>query len=134
MAHKIAEQFIEALKNLETNADVEQIALLFAEDAEVGNVVTIGNSHKLNAREFWKNYHATLGEVSSEFRNKIISEDVVALEWTTSGTNVDGGEINYEGVSILETDGEKITRFFAYFNPNKLGRQITEETAKGKEA
>ncbi len=134
MAHKIAEQFIEALKNLETNADVEQIALLFAEDAEVGNVVTIGNSHKLNAREFWKNYHATLGEVSSEFRNKIISDDAVALEWTTSGTNVDGGEINYEGVSILETDGEKITRFFAYFNPNKLGRQITEETAKGKEA
>ena len=134
MANKIAEQFIEALKNLETNGNVEQIASLFAEDAEVGNVVTIGNSHKLNAREFWKNYHDTLGEVSSEFRNKIISDNVVALEWTTSGTNADGGEINYEGVSILETDGERITRFFAYFNPNKLGRQMTEETAKGKEA
>jgi hypothetical protein len=27
-------------------------------------------------------------------------------------------------VSILETDGDKITRFHAYFNPNKLGKQI----------
>ena len=134
MAHKIAEQFIDALHNLESSGDVEQIASLFTENAEVGNVVTNHNSHKLSAGEFWKNYRDTFGEVKSEFRNKIISEDAAALEWTTSGTNAEGGEINYEGVSVLETDGEKITRFFAYFDPNKLGRQINEETAKGKEA
>ena len=136
MAHQLAEKFIEALRNLEETGDVAQIASLFADEAEVNNVVTIENSHKLDARQFWTNYRATFGEVKSEFRNKIYSENAAALEWTTTGTSADGSEIEYEGVSILETGGggERITRFFAYFNPNKLGRQISEETAKGKEA
>ena len=135
MAHEISEKFIEALRELETNKNVEQIASLFAEGAEVNNVVTIENSHNLGAEEFWTNYRNSFGEVSSEFSNKIYGENNAALEWTTTGTNTDGGEIEYQGVSILETDGEKITRFFAYFNPASLGKQMTEETtAKAQEA
>jgi ketosteroid isomerase-like protein len=133
MAQETAEKFIEALKNLEENRDVESIVALFADDAEVNNSVTVDNDKKLDAREFWTNYRATFGEVSSYFRNKIYGENNAALEWTTTGTSADGSEIEYEGVSILEFEGERITRFFAYFNPNKLGRQI-EETARGKEA
>jgi len=134
MAHEITENFIEALQALERNRDVEKIAALFADDAEVNNVVTIDNSNDLSPREFWQKYRDNFGEVSSEFSNKIAGENSAALEWTTTGTGADGGEVNYEGVSILETDGERITRFFAYFNPGKLGKQIAEETARGKEA
>jgi ketosteroid isomerase-like protein len=134
MAHEISEKFIEALHALEESRDVEKIAALFADGAEVNNVVTIENSHDLEAREFWTKYRENFGEVHSEFKNKIYDETTAALEWTTTGTGADGGEVNYEGVSILETDGERITRFFAYFNPAKLGRQMTEETARGKEA
>jgi len=133
MAHEIAEKFIEALHELEENRDLEKIAALFAAGAEVNNVVTIDNSHDLDAREFWAKYRDNFGEVKSEFSNKIYGEKTVALEWTTTGTAAGGGEIEYEGVSILETNGEQITRFFAYFNPGKLGKQI-EETARGKEA
>jgi len=134
MAHEITENFIEALQALERNRDVEKIAALFADDAEVNNVVTIDNSNGLSPREFWQKYRDNFGEVSSEFSNKIAGENSAALEWTTTGTGADGGEVNYEGVSILETDGERITRFFAYFNPGKLGKQMAEETARGKEA
>jgi ketosteroid isomerase-like protein len=134
MAHEITENFIEALQALERNRDVEKIAALFADDAEVNNVVTIDNSNDLSPREFWQKYRDNFGEVSSEFSNKIAGENSAALEWTTTGTGADGGEVNYEGVSILETDGERITRFFAYFNPGKLGKQMAEETARGKEA
>ena len=134
MAHEITENFIEALQALEQNRDVEKIAALFADDAEVDNVVTIDNSNDLSPREFWQKYRDNFGEVSSEFSNKIAGENSAALEWTTTGTGADGGEVNYEGVSILETDGERITRFFAYFNPGKLGKQMAEETARGKEA
>ena len=133
MAHKISEKFIEALRELEQNRDVEKIAALFSDDAEVNNVVTIDNSHDLDAREFWTKYRDNFGDVNSEFTNKIDGEKTSALEWTTTGTAADGGEIKYEGVSILETNGEQITRFFAYFNPGKLGKQM-EETARGKEA
>ena len=134
MAHEITENFIEALQALERNRDVEKIAALFADDAEVNNVVTIDNSNDLSPREFWQKYRDNFGEVSSEFSNKIAGENSAALEWTTTGTGVGGEEVDYEGVSILETDGERITRFFAYFNPGKLGKQMSEETARGKEA
>lgn len=130
MTEKTAENFIEALRELEANENIEQITSLFASDAKIGNAAMAENSHErqINAREFWTNYRRTFGEVKSEFRNKIISENAAALEWTTEGTSKDGEPISYEGVSILETEGEKISRFFAYFNPGALGRQISEET------
>ncbi len=128
MSEKTAEKFIVALADLELNGDVEPIAALFAESSEVGNVVTDGKENSAKtAREFWQNYRATFGEVQSKFRNKIFSDSTAALEWTTIGTNKNGQSIRYDGVSILETDGEKIKRFFAYFDPANLGHQITEQ-------
>jgi len=134
MGHEIVKKFIGALGELESSGNVEAIAALFADGAEVNNVVTIENSHDLEAAEFWQKYRANFGTVSSEFSNKIYGENNAALEWTTTGTSADGQALEYEGVSILEFDGDRITRFFAYFNPGKLGKQLVEETAKSKEA
>ena len=131
MSEQSAEKFIEALNNLEKNEDVETMVALFADDAEIGNVTLTENmSGTDGAKEFWTNYRKTFGEISSEFHNKIISENVSALEWTSKGTSANGSEINYDGVSVLEFDGDdKIKRFFAYFNPAKLGHQIEEAKA-----
>ncbi len=135
MAHELSEKFIDALHSLEATEDVEKIASLFADDCKIGNVTLTETMNGVDgAREFWTNYRKTFGKVKSEFKNKIISDKVSALEWTTVGSSCEGHEINYEGVSILEFDGDKITRFFAYFNPAKLGQQITQESAKSKEA
>ncbi len=128
MAEDITEKFIYALEKLETGDDIDTIASLFADECIVGNVTLSKTLHGAEgAKEFWTHYKATLGDVRSVFKNKIISDGRSALEWTTEGTG-DNGEhpINYEGVSILETEDGKITRFFAYFNPNKLGNQISE--------
>jgi len=131
MSEQSAEKFIEALGKLEKSEDVETIVALFADDAEIGNVtLTESLSGTDGAKEFWTNYRKTFGEVSSEFTNKIHSENVSALEWTSTGTSANGSEISYDGVSILEfDDAEKIKRFFAYFNPAKLGSQIEEAKA-----
>lgn len=128
MSEQSAEKFIEALGKLEKSEDVESIVSLFADDAEIGNVtLTETMSGTDGAKQFWTNYRKTFGEVSSEFSNKIHSENVSALEWTTTGTSVNGSEIKYDGVSVLEFGGdEKIKRFFAYFNPAELGHQIEE--------
>lgn len=136
MSEQLAEKFIEALSELESSENADNIASLFTDDSEIGNS-TLTESFKgiEGAREFWTNYRKTFGEVKSEFKNKVISDNVSALEWTTTGTSADGNEINYGGVSILETDGDKITRFFAYFNPGELGHQIIDgESAKSQEA
>ena len=136
MSEQLAEKFIEALGELESSENADNIASLFADDSEIGNSTLTESFRGTNgAREFWTNYRKTFGEVKSEFKNKIISDNVSALEWKTTGTSADGNEINYGGVSVLETDGEKITRFFAYFNPSELGHQIIDaESAKSQEA
>ncbi len=122
MAENTAKNFIEALKKLESDRDLETICSLFSEDAQVGNVVT--DDKNIGANEFWKNYRDNFDTVSSTFHNEIITENAAALEWTTTGTSNGGSEFEYDGVSILEIEGDKITRFHAYFDPNKLGKQI----------
>ena len=128
MSESIAKQFIDALHKLESDRDLETITRLFSEDCEIGNVVT--EDKGIGVEQFWTSYRESFGEVKSTFRNEIITGDVTALEWTTSGTNGEGHEFEYNGVSILETEDDKITRFHAYFDPNKLGKQIVAEDTK----
>ncbi len=127
MAENLAKQFIDALHHLEAKRDLETIVSLFSEDCEIGNVVT--EDKNIGVEEFWKNYRDSFDTVKSNFRNEIVSNDVTALEWTTSGTISAGQKFEYDGVSILEIEDDKITRFHAYFDPNKLGKQM--EAAKG---
>ena len=123
--NNIEEKFIDALGKLEADENVDEIVGLFAEDCEVGNVATHESMNGTDgARQFWTNYRKTFGEIKSTFKNKIMSDGTAALEWTSKGTSANGSQIDYEGVSILEIDGDKIKRFFAYFNPAKLGREI----------
>jgi len=125
MAENTAKNFIDALGKLESDRDLETICGLFSENAEIGNVVTGDN--KLGVKEFWQNYRDNFEKVNSSFHNEIVNESNAALEWKTTGTSNGGNEFEYDGVSILEIDGDKITRFHAYFDPNKLGKQITAE-------
>lgn len=131
MAEETAKKFVEALWKLELERDLETIVSLFADDCEIGNVVTENKDKKISPRQFWQMYRDNFGEVKSEFHNEIFTENASALEWTTAGTSTEGKEFQYDGTSILEIDGDKITRFHAYFDPNKLGKQIVSEEAKG---
>ena len=124
MASELTDAFIKELEKVESGGDVEGLAGLFAEDCEIGNVALPKPLRGANgAREFWTHYQKTLGNVRSVFKNHIVDENHSALEWTTEGED---GEIAYSGVSIIEHDGEKISRFFAYFDPAKLGNQLAE--------
>ncbi len=127
MSEQVAKRFIEALGRLEAGRDLEGMVGLFAADAEVGNVVSPEKFRgPEGAREFWgAKYRDTFGEVRSTFRNVFATNDRAALEWTTEGTGSDGTPVKYDGVSIIETDGEHVTRFCAYFDAGALGRQLT---------
>src|SRR5215204_5317276 len=131
MSEQIAERFIEALGKLEAGRELEELVGLFAPDAEVGNVVSPEKFRgQEGAREFWgAKYRDTFGEVRSTFRNVFAADGRAALEWTTEGTANDGAPLKYDGVSILETDGERIRRFCAYFDAGALGRQLVGQAA-----
>ena len=127
MADDVARQFIAALGRLESQSDLDTIVSLFVEGAQVGNALMPEHFHgRDGAREFWKRYRDTFSEVRSTFRNVIVGEGHMALEWSTEATDLDGDHVSYDGVSILEIQGPAITRFRAYFDSAKLGRQIAQ--------
>jgi ketosteroid isomerase-like protein len=121
----LAQDFIDALSTLEQDRDEASLARLFSDDARCGNVAThhefVGRA---GARDFWRAYRSSFGDVASRFRNVIESGGRIVLEWTTEGTSAAGIAVHYAGVSVIEHDGERITRFHAYFDPRALGRQI----------
>jgi len=128
MTENVIGKFIAALTELESAREIETIVALFADNCEVGNVAANENLRGIEgAREFWIHYRDSFGVVCSVFHNEIVSDGRMALEWTTEGKSKNGKKIKYDGVSILETEGGKITRFYAYFDPSNLGHQMTEK-------
>ncbi len=125
LSQEVADRFAEALRKLEEDRDVEALVAIHTEDCDVGNVAvsTTFSGHE-GLREFWTGYRDTFGEMKSEFRN-IFADDAgrAALEWTTEGTS-DGNTVSYDGVSILEIQGDKVSRFRAYFDPRRLTEQL----------
>ncbi|CAA9538795.1 MAG: hypothetical protein AVDCRST_MAG49-617 [uncultured Thermomicrobiales bacterium] len=127
---QVARAFIDALWELEGNRNADPIVGTYADDADIGNVVSPRTfTGQDGARDFWSRYRANFGEMRSEFRNVFATEDRAALEWTTKGTSPEGHPVEYEGVSLLEIDPASgaITRFRAFFDPSKLGRQLQQD-------
>jgi ketosteroid isomerase-like protein len=126
MSQEIADGFVEALRQLEEDRDVEALVGIHAEDCEVGNVSVpeTFRGHE-GLREFWTEYRKTFDEMKSTFRNVFATEDGAALEWTTEGTS-NGDTVSYEGVSILEIEGGRVRRFMAYLDTRDLTPQIVD--------
>src|SRR5215216_2685640 len=125
MSQEIADGFVEALRQLEEDRDVEALVGIHAEDCEVGNVSVpeTFRGHE-GLREFWTEYRKTFDEEST-FRNVFATEEGAALEWTTEATS-NGDTVSYDGVSILEIEGGKVRRFMAYFDTRDLTPQIVD--------
>ena len=134
MTMERARRFVDALTRLEETGELEPLLALFSDEAEVSNVVSHRTFHgKDGARDFWAEYKGMLRQVKSTFRNLIESGDRVALEWESSGSAHNGAAVNYEGVSIIEWEGELISRFYAYFDPRVLGQELSQGTAQRSE-
>jgi ketosteroid isomerase-like protein len=126
MSKEVADGFVGALRELEENRDVEALVEIHTEDCEVGNV-SVPQTFKGHdgLREFWTRYRKTFGEMKSTFRNVFATEEGAALEWTTEGTS-NGDTVSYDGVSILEIEGDKVSRFMAYFDTRDLTPQVVD--------
>lgn len=127
MSEEVAKRFIEALRMLEDTKDAEPLAALYTDSAAVGNVIAPDKFHgQAGARKFWTEYRGTFAAAKSTFRNIIAGNGRAALEWTTEGTGPEGQPFAYAGVTILEIEGDYVTRSSAYFDPKALGRQIAD--------
>jgi ketosteroid isomerase-like protein len=122
----VADDFVEALRKLEEDRDVEGLVRIHAEDCEVGNV-SVSETFRGHdgLREFWTEYRKTFDEMRSEFRNVFATEEGAAPERTTEDTS-NGEDVTYDGASILEIEGGKVCRFMAYFDTRALTPQVVD--------
>jgi ketosteroid isomerase-like protein len=126
MSQQVTDDFVEALRKLEEDQDVEALAAIHTEDCDVGNV-SVSETFRGHEglHEFWTEYRKTFDEMQSTFRNVFATEEGAALEWTTEGTS-NGDSVSYDGVSVLEIEGGKVRRFMAYFDTRALTPQIVD--------
>ena len=120
-----ADTFIQALYRLEDDRDVEPIAGLFADGADVSNpLVKHPHEGEGGAAAFWRSYRQAFETIHSEFRNIVEDEKASLLEWVSEGTSK-SGPFRYGGVSVIEWDGDRITNFRAYFDPAQVLPPVT---------
>ncbi|HSH83001.1 MAG TPA: nuclear transport factor 2 family protein [Herpetosiphonaceae bacterium] len=128
-AKGIAHRFIHALHTLEggSEADVEEMVGLYAEDARLTNAALAGKelTGTEGARQFWSEYRKSFGEVRSEFSHVIVDANAAGLFWTTEGSGSDGKSLRYDGVSLLEwSENGKIRFFRGYYDTRELSREL----------
>lgn len=113
---ELTERFIDALHRLHADGDVEPMAALYADDAQLSKLSRKDEGRgPEGARRFWQAYRDVFGEIEATFTHTVQGQDSVALEWTSTGTLQGGGPISYEGVSVLEGE-ETITAFRTYYD------------------
>lgn len=138
----IVNEFMKCLQQAEETRDVKRLCELFIEEAELVNLTrqhTHGRSPALrqsstqtaartaggsktsfggpvSATAFWRQYLNAFDHIESHFTNVIDDGRTAVLEWSSTGRLPMGLPIDYNGVSILEHDGQHIQKFRTYYD------------------
>lgn len=117
MASPIANEFTSRLQEAERSGIGDRLAELFADDAELSNLVRHEPARGGDgARRFWGDYLKAFAKVRSRFTNVIEADGSVVLEWVSEGSLPDGSPLSYRGVSVLEVAGDRVRRFRTYYD------------------
>ena len=116
MASDMAEKFMNTLQEIENSKDVTPLVQMFAEDAELRRLSQETMTGKDGARAFWEEYLEMFEAIHSDFNHVIEDDGGILLEWKSTGELANGKALEYRGVSIFETDGDKVTNFRTYYD------------------
>ena len=129
MARPTAQEFVAALRRVEEEGEVEAMAALYADDAQLLNPTErtphVGPD---GARRFWEAYRKSFQTIRSRFHAVLESDGRIMLEWTSDCRTAAGVQTSYDGVSVVETREGRIARFSAYFDPAQLTAHPALET------
>lgn len=115
--HDLMKNFVDALGELHRSRDVEPLVELFSDDVVLAKAGVPHTSHgRDGARTFWTQYRDVFDDIESTFRHTVSDDGIAYLEWTSTGHLKDGSDLEYDGVSVLEGDGQAITAFRTYYD------------------
>ena len=110
-----ARTFATGLQTFEKDGDAATFAALFADDAVTQRFDARGErSGEVEA--FWQEYRAQFQSISTTFYDVVEGGDRFALEWISEATLVDGRPLQYRGVTVIDLDGDKISKLRTYYD------------------
>lgn len=110
--------FADQLIGLESSGKVEEfVSAVFATNVELVRPETgqrlLGHD---GARTFWEEYLARFNRVHSTF-SRVSHGEVGVLEWASTAQLLNGTDISYTGVSLLDFDEQgMVCRFSTYYD------------------
>ncbi len=115
--HNLTERFAEALHRIDADRDTGPMLELTADDAEL---MKLDGNHRASGKEgaktFWEDYRDVFGDLETTFTHTVVGEDIAALEWTSTGTLSNGRPFEYNGVTVIQGDGEVVTGVRTYYD------------------
>lgn len=110
-----ARTFATALQTFEKDGDAAAFAALFTDDAVTQRFDARGE-RRGEVEQFWQEYRAQFSSISTTFYDVVEGGDRSALEWTSEAELSDGRPITYRGVTVIDLDGDKITRLRTHYD------------------
>jgi ketosteroid isomerase-like protein len=114
---RLTEEFMRALQRFEATGELATLLGMFAEDAEALN---LGRTEPARGTDqvagFWRDYRSIFRTIRSDFTHVIEGKDGAVLEWVSRGTLLNGDPVEYKGVTVLETNGDRVRRFRTYYD------------------
>ena len=111
-----SQRFADALQSLEQGNSDDMLAQ-YVDGAELQRPERKhGPGQETDPQTFWEQYRAEFDEISTEFSRIAEAGDEGILEWRSTGRLSAGREIDYQGVSLLTFDGDKVSRFATYYD------------------
>jgi hypothetical protein len=127
-----AQRFIDALRQAEDAHDPGPVVGVFTDAAELTNLARDEPRRGADgARQFWADYLHAFRRVKSDFFSVKEADGFAVLEWTSEAELPAGKRVTYRGVSILEADGDRVSRFRTYYDTAAL---VTPPAAHGPAA
>ena len=125
MAHDVTDdttrRFMDALLHLEKERDLDPMAELFTDDAEVRSIDGHGPRQGPDGiRELFEEYLRQFDEVATTFTVVTEGAGHAAMEWTTEAVRAGGHQVSYVGVTIIDLDGGSVTGFRTVYDSAAL--------------
>jgi ketosteroid isomerase-like protein len=117
MSEGLAERFAQKLLELERSRDPAPLLELFAENVELKRAPQHREYKGLGeAREFWNEYLDMFSNIRTTFDAMTESGDRAALEWHSECKLDSGSELTYQGCTVIETQGGRVSKLRTYYD------------------
>jgi ketosteroid isomerase-like protein len=110
-----ARSFAQALQTFEKDGDAAAFAALFTDDAITQRLDARGE-RRGEVEQFWHEYRGQFDSISTTFYDVVEGGDRAALEWSSDATLTDGRPITYRGVTVIDLDGDKVSKLRTYYD------------------